>query len=125
MRKSILSFLAVVFCTSVFAQKIINDPNAEKRTVSSFHGIEVATGIELSLTQGTTEEVAVSAAQPAYRDRIVTKVENGILKIYYDSKAGAINKQKRNQKPESLCFLQNAGQVTGYHRGRSGNNGYY
>ncbi|HEX4877162.1 MAG TPA: head GIN domain-containing protein, partial [Chitinophagaceae bacterium] len=72
---------------------------------SSFHGIEVATGIELSLTQGTTEEVAVSAAQPAYRDRIVTKVENGILKIYYDSKAGAINKRKetKNLKAYVSC----------------------
>ncbi len=62
MQKLFLSFLVMVFSVAVMAQKTINDPNAEKRTVSSFHGIEVGTGIELSLTQSNTEDVAVSAA---------------------------------------------------------------
>jgi len=79
------------------AQKTINDPNAEKRTVGSFHGIEVGTGIELTLTQGAAEEVAVSAAKTEHRDRIVTKVENGILKIHYDSKLGSVNKVKESK----------------------------
>ena len=66
--------------------------------MSSFHGIEVATGIELILTEGSTEEVAVSAATSEFRDKIVTKVENGILKIYYENKLGAINTKKENKK---------------------------
>lgn len=97
MQKLFLSFLVMVCSVAVMAQKTINDPNAEKRTVSSFHGIEVGTGIELTLTQGNTEEVAVSAAKTEYRDRIVTKVENGILKIHYDSKMGAVNKKKESK----------------------------
>lgn len=76
----------------------VNDLNAEKRTVGSFHGIDVGTGIELLLTQGTTEEVAVSASKPEFRERIITRIENGILKIYYDSKTGAINKTKENKE---------------------------
>lgn len=97
MQKLFLSFLVMVFSVAVMAQKTINDPNAEKRTVGSFHGIEVGTGIELTLTQGAAEEVAVSAAKKEHRDRIVTKVENGILKIHYDSKLGSVNKVKESK----------------------------
>ena len=97
MQKLFLSFLVMVFSVAVMAQKTINDPNAEKRTVSSFHGIEVGTGIELSLTQSNTEDVAVSAAKTEHRDRIITKVENGILKIHYDSKMGSVNKIKESK----------------------------
>ena len=83
--------------TTSFAQKTINDANAEKRTVGSFHGIEVATGIELTLTKGTTEEVAVSASEKEFRDKIVTEVVNGILKIHYETKTGAINRRNENK----------------------------
>ena len=81
--------MAVLFAG---AQAQYNDPNVEKRTVGTFHGIDVATGVELVLMEGAAEEVAVSAATAEFRDRIVTKVENGILKIHYETKTGAINK---------------------------------
>src|SRR6266513_2901620 len=98
MRKILLSILLVaVFCTAAFSQKTINDPNAEKRNVSSFHGIDVATGIKLILTKGSTEDVAVSASKTEYRDKIITEVKNGILKIYYQSKLGAINKKNESK----------------------------
>jgi hypothetical protein len=66
--------------------KIINDPNAQKRTVSSFHGIAIHSGIDLYLNQGGDETVAVSASDPEYRDRIITEVQDGILHIYVDDK---------------------------------------
>ena len=98
MKKLFLSFFAVaIAATAVLAQKTINNPNAEKRTVSSFHGIEVGTGIELNLTEGNTEEVAVSASTTEFRDKIVTRVENGILKIQYETKMGSINKKKESK----------------------------
>lgn len=98
MKKLFLCFLVTAITSSaVLAQKTINDPNAEKRTVSSFHGINVGTGIELLLTEGGTEEVAVSAATTEFRDKIVTKVENGILKIHYENKMGSINRKKENK----------------------------
>jgi hypothetical protein len=98
MKKLYLSFLLLAgISLSVAAQQTISDPNVVKREVPSFHGIEVATGIELFLTEGTSEEVAVSAANLEYRDRIVTEVVNGILKIHYDSKLGSINKKKENK----------------------------
>jgi hypothetical protein len=97
--KKIFLFLLVIGTSfgSLMAQKTINDANAEKRNVGSFHGINVATGIKLMLTEGSAEEVAVSAATTEYRDKIITKVENGILRIYYENKPGAINKKKENK----------------------------
>lgn len=83
MRKLLLSFLAIAIAgIPTFAQKTINDPNVEKRMAGSFHGIEVSTGIELTLTEGNTDEVAVSAANTVFRDKIITEVKNGILKIH-------------------------------------------
>jgi hypothetical protein len=97
MKKLFLSLVVAFLATgTAFAQKTANDPNAEKRTVSSFHGIDVATGIVLVISEGN-EEVAVSAAGTEFRDKIVTKVENGILKIYYENKLQSIN-TKREKK---------------------------
>lgn len=98
MKKSLLALLLLaVLSVTGFSQKTINDPNAEKRSVSGFHGIEVATGIELFLTGGNTEEVVVSASKTEYRDKIVTKLENGILKIHYETMTGAINKRNESK----------------------------
>lgn len=99
MQKIFQTVVAIaLFSSTAFAQKTFNDANAEKRTVGSFHGIEVGTGIELMLTEGKLEEVAVSADKVEHRDKIVTKVENGVLKIFYDYKIGAINKSKEAKK---------------------------
>jgi hypothetical protein len=68
-----------------FSQDVISDKNAEKRNVSGFHGIEIASGIDLYFSQGD-EAVAVSAADLSDRDRIRTEVSNGVLKIYMDTK---------------------------------------
>ncbi|HEV3413705.1 MAG TPA: head GIN domain-containing protein [Puia sp.] len=62
--------------------KIINDANAQKRSVGDFHGIQVGGGIELFLSQGSEEAVAVSANDPEIRDRMVTEVKDGVLHIY-------------------------------------------
>lgn len=98
MKKLFLSLSLFLSTAAILsAQKTVNDPNAEKRSVGSFHGIEVSTGIELTLTQGNTEDVAVSASTSEFRDRIVTKVENGILKIRYETKTGAINKKNETK----------------------------
>ena len=98
MKKIILSFLFVAgFIAPAFTQKTINDPNAEKRSVGSFHGIDVATGIELTLANGSAEEVVVSASTTEFSNKIVTSVENGILKIHYETKLGAINKRNETK----------------------------
>lgn len=67
------------------AQRTINDPNVEKRNVGSFTGIRISSAFDVYITQGDAEAVAVSASKPEYRDRIVTKVDNGVLVIRFDT----------------------------------------
>src|SRR6185503_6678843 len=76
-----LSLFVIVSLSS--AQKVINDPNAEKRNVSGYHAISVSGGIDLYLSQGS-ESVAVSASETKYRDRIKTEVKDGVLNIFYE-----------------------------------------
>lgn len=85
MKKVILILLAAFFVATGFAQKTIHDANAELRNVSGFHAIEVSGGIDLYLSNGD-EGVAVSAKDKEVRDRIVTEVKEGVLKIYLDRK---------------------------------------
>lgn len=112
MKKLLLSFLVIILASSVvFSQKTINDPNVEKRTVSGFHGIEVGTGIELIIVEGSVEELAVSAATAEFRDKIVAKVENGILKIYYESKIKSVNKMKESKNLKAYVSYKSLDQL--------------
>ena len=83
--------------------KIINDPNAQKRPVSGFHGIQVSSGIDLYLSQGGDEAVAVSASDPGYRDRIVTEVRDGILHIYLEDRGFHWNWGNRKLRAYVSC----------------------
>lgn len=87
MKKIFLAVLILAVGASVHAQKTIHDANAEARNVSGFHAIEVSGGINLYLTNGD-EGVAVSAKDKEIRDRIITEVKDGVLKIYFDWKSG-------------------------------------
>jgi len=113
MKKALLSLLLFAGIVSAsFAQKTIKDANAEKRTVGSFHGIDVATGIELTLTKGTTEDVAVSASEVEFRNKIVTEVVNGILKIHYETKTGAINRKNESKNLKAYVSYKSLDQLT-------------
>jgi len=58
----------------------------ETRQISGFHGISVSSGIDLSLKQKDVEEVFVEA-RSSDQDKIITRVEEGILKIYMKDKS--------------------------------------
>lgn len=70
---------------ATFAQKTIHDPNAEVRNVNGFNAVKVSTGIDLYLSAGE-ETVVVSGSTTEDRADIVTKVEDGVLKISYNWK---------------------------------------
>lgn len=87
MKKLILA-LACLTTLAVSAQdtKTFSDPNATTRTLSgSFTGISVSSGVDLYITQGNEESLAVSASDEKYMSRFKTEVVNGVLKIYYDN----------------------------------------
>jgi Putative auto-transporter adhesin, head GIN domain len=113
MKKVILSFLLLTgFLVSILGQNVINDAKASKRDVNGFHGIDVATGITLILTESTSEAVAVSASTTEYRDKIVTEVVNGILKIHYETKTGAINKKNESKNLKAYVSYKSLDQLT-------------
>lgn len=87
------------------AQKTINDPNAEKRNVSGFHGVEISGGIDLYLSQGE-EAVAISATEPKFRDKIKAEVKDGILKIWYETNSN-IHMDFGNKKLKAYVSFKN------------------
>lgn len=95
MKKVVVIFLGCLVWTFGWAQKtVINDPNAVLRPVKGYHGIEVSSAINLYLSQGEEETVAVSARDIKWRDRIRTEVVDGILKIWLDGKGWSMGNNK-------------------------------
>ncbi len=82
--KRMIMASALLISLGLSAQKTIRDENAVPRNVKAFHAIEVSSGIDLYLSQGKEEGVAVSASDIEYRDKIKVIVEEGVLKIYYE-----------------------------------------
>jgi len=83
--KSILLVLTVLFSFTAISQTI-HDANAEVRKVSGFKGVSVSSAIDLYISQGSTEAVAVSAKETNVRDRIKTEVKDGVLHISFDGR---------------------------------------
>jgi len=84
MKKSLLLLMSVLATVILFAQKTINDPNAEPRTVGSFHAIRISNAFEVYINQGNEDAVAISASNDEFKSKIITKVENGVLIIKFD-----------------------------------------
>ena len=106
MKKSVFFVASMLLTTTLLAQKQIDDANAEVRTVGSFHGIKVSNGITVYLTQGNSEMVAVSANEVEVRNKIITRVENGILKIYYDEDDWKFWKNFNNKKSRAYVSVK-------------------
>ena len=86
MKNTISLIIGLALCTSLLAQKTVNDPNAQVRSVSGYHGVSVSGSVELFLTQGNEESVVISADDTNVRDKVITEVDNGILRIYLERK---------------------------------------
>lgn len=105
MKKLLLS-LVIMLALNAFAQdaKVITDANATVRTLNAgFTAVEVSSGINLYITQGDAEAIAVSATEQKYQDRIKTEVVNGVLKIYYDNKGVTWKPGDRKLKAYVSC----------------------
>lgn len=84
MKKIQVMLMMMFVSAALYAQKTINDENAEPRNLSGFHGIRVSNAFEVHISQGNEDAVAISASKQEYKDKIITKVENGILVIKFD-----------------------------------------
>lgn len=105
MKKIFISLITLLSLQLHAQDVVVNDANAEKRTLSgSFNAIHVSDGIELFLTQGSDESVAVSASEKKYMERLKTEVIDGTLKIYYDNKTMVWNgNEKRRLRAYVSC----------------------
>src|SRR5690242_19722956 len=91
MKRTLLAcFILVAGLASCAQDKVINDNNAEKRSVRNFHAIRVEDGIDIYIVQGNEEQLAVSASKMEYRNRIKAAVENGVLRIWYETNGVSI-----------------------------------
>lgn len=79
MKKIFFTALAVFTLFAGFSQT----DNAQTRKISGFTGVDVSHGIDLYLSNGP-ESVSVSASTNDLRDRIITEVVHGVLRIYLE-----------------------------------------
>lgn len=107
-----LGFLVFAILTATAQKQVINDANAEPRTLSgSFNAIRVSDAIDIYIVQGETESIAVSAATVEYRNKIKTTIEGGVLRIWFD----ADNKWLRNgnnRKLKAYISFKNLAKLT-------------
>lgn len=88
MKKLLFPFVLLMSFISILSAQdmmMINDKNAELRSVGSFTGIQVSSAIEVIIKQGNEDAVVVSAGEEKYRSRIKTEVRSGVLMIWYDN----------------------------------------
>lgn len=83
----LIALLAVATVVPANAQrkriKGSGDVETEKRNLDGFTGVKTATAIDIYLTQGNKFEVIVEADDNLI-EHIITKVDDGILKVYFD-----------------------------------------
>ena len=84
MKKIQVMLMVMLVSAVLFAQKTINDPNAEPRNLSGFHAIKISNSFTVYISQGNEDAVAISASKTEYKAKIITKVENGVLIIRFD-----------------------------------------
>jgi hypothetical protein len=106
MKKSVF-FLAIMLLGGVICAQngVINDPNAELRSAKDFHAIDISSAIDLYLNQSESEAVAVSAKDIKTRDRIITSVENGVLRIRLEREGW--NWHEGNKKLKAYVSFKN------------------
>jgi hypothetical protein len=112
MKKLFFLLPFAIIASAVTAQKVINDPNAEKRNVSGYHAISVFNGIDLYLSQGS-ESVAVSASETKFRDRIKTEVKEGVLTIWYEHNSNMNIDWNNNRKMKAYVSFKELDKLSG------------
>lgn len=89
MKQLLLVLVITLIGLSTQAQStknLVYDANAEARNATNFSAVEVSGAIDLYLSQGTEEGVAISAASNELKSRIRTDVSKGTLHIFFDTK---------------------------------------
>lgn len=99
MKQLFSSLLALSMLFSfALGQEVVSGENAQKRNVGSFHAIKTSAGIQVILTKGSKEELAVTASDEDLIDKVKTVVTNGVLRISRDSDNWRFWERRRSWK---------------------------
>jgi Putative auto-transporter adhesin, head GIN domain len=108
MKKYISALFLSFIVLMAAAQKTVNDPNAELRSVGSFHALHLSDAFDVILTQGNEERVAVSANDKKIVAYITTEVVNGVLRIgFKDDK----NSWMKNRKLKAYIAVKSLDEI--------------
>ncbi len=106
--KRFLFFILFSACALLGAAQVeknlVYDGNAEIRKHQGFTVIEVSSAIDLYLSQGTEEAVAVSANDDEIVKRIRTEMRGTVLRIYFDGKGLNWRKWNNNKMKAYVTF---------------------
>lgn len=80
-----IAFLVLDSCAQSDKNMVIEE-HAQERKLGSFSGVEISGAMDLYLSQGTEDAVAVSAGAEELLERIKTEVRGNMLHIYFDGK---------------------------------------
>ncbi|MEO7444086.1 MAG: head GIN domain-containing protein [Ferruginibacter sp.] len=107
MKLLFITFFSLLLFRAGAQEKFYNDPNARARTLNgSFSAVSVSSGVELILSKSSINALAVSAASEEDFARLTTTVENGVLKIYVDTKGMKWVNHKKDKLKAYLSFTQ-------------------
>jgi len=109
----ILGLVLLSLVTNAQNSGLIHDNHAQVRKVGSFTAIKVSSAIDLYLTQSNACQVAVSASNEEYRDKIITVVDGGTLIIKIDNNNGWFNwKNWGDQKAKAYVSVKDLDALT-------------
>jgi hypothetical protein len=81
-----LGLLITTFSLHAQEKQYFHDADAEVRNVGSFNSIDISSAIDLQISQGNEDAVAVSTPGKENLAMVKTEVRNGVLKIWYEQK---------------------------------------
>lgn len=109
MKRIFTFFLASMTIFPAFSQvekNLVYDGNAEVRNYKGFTAVDVSGAIDLYLSQGTEDAVAVSASSDEIITRIRTEMRGNTLRIYFDGKGLNWKKWGNHKMKAYVTFKQ-------------------
>lgn len=94
---STLLALSMLFSFAL-GQEVVSGENVQKRNVGSFHAVKTSAGIQVILTKGNKEELAVTASDADLVDKVKTVVSNGVLRISRENDNWRFWERRKNWK---------------------------
>ncbi len=97
-----IALVVFMLTTGLYAT---NSDWKKDRTVSGFTGLSVNSGIDVYLSQGSSEKLTLDV-KGFDEDQVISRVKNGVLELYIDRKGMNWNFGKNNYVKAYLTFKQ-------------------